>query len=377
MNRTIANEHEAPPPYTSEDFGHSPFVLFYEITRACDLLCKHCRACAQPNRHAHELTAEQSRALIQQIAAFPKPPVLIFTGGDPIKRPDIYSLVKQAVSLGLSTAITPSATPLVTREALIRLKEAGLTRLAVSLDGIDSATHDEFRGVPGSYERTLEILAQAREVGLPLQVNTTVTRRNVDQIDAIAEMLEGTGITLWSVFFLVPVGRGLAEQRIAPEQYEQTFARLFWQSKHRSFGIKTTEAPHYRRYVLSHAGNPQRQPGSMPPGRIQRAPLGVNDGKGTLFVSHTGTVYPTGFMPIACGKFPQESVVDIYQNSSLFNVLRNPELLRGKCGVCDYRHVCGGSRARAYALTRDPLAAEVDCSYVPVALQGRGYAQCK
>ena len=374
----MSNGNDGAKHYTADDFAHSPFVLFYEITRACDLLCKHCRACAQPNKHPNELTAEQSRTLIGQIASFPKPPVLIFTGGDPMKRDDVYDLVSLAVSKGVSTAMTPSATPLVTREALTKLKEAGLSRLAVSLDGIDARTHDEFRGVPGSFDRTLEIMREAREIGLPLQVNTTITNRNVDQVDPLAEMLEGMGIVLWSVFFLVPVGRGLAEQRVAPAQYEQIFERLYQHSITRSYGIKTTEAPHYRRFVLQRNGNPQHQPGAMPPGRIQRAPLGVNDGKGTLFVSHTGRVYPSGFLPIDCGKFPEESIIDIYQKSELFNKLRNPDLFHGKCGCCEYRQLCGGSRARAYALTRDPLGSEIDCGYLPLALQGReNYAQCE
>jgi len=370
-----------PPSYTQEDFAHSPFVAFYEVTRACDLLCKHCRACAQPYRHPRELTAEQSRTLIEQFAAFPKPPVLVFTGGDPMKRPDIYDLVRHAVASGLQTAMTPSATPLVTPEAVRGLQEAGISRLALSLDGADAETHDVFRGVPGSFARTLEILADARSIGLPIQVNTTITRRNVHQVDAMAEFLASLGIVLWSVFFLIPVGRGLAEQRIAPEAYEAVFEKLWNHAQKQPYGIKTTEAHHYRRFVLQRQGDPQRQPernggmgrdSTMPPLRpstIRRAPIGVNDGKGVMFVSHTGSVYPSGFMPILCGKFPRDSIVDVYQKSPLFQALRDGDRLKGKCGVCEYRHICGGSRARAYALTRDPLAAEPDCVYVPEGVQ--------
>lgn len=359
-----------PPPYTPDDFAHSPFVAFYEVTRACDLLCKHCRACAQPNRHPRELTPDQSRMLIEQFAAFPKPPVLVFTGGDPMKRPDIFDLVRHAVNAGLQTAMTPSATPLVTEEAVRRLQEAGLSRLALSLDGVDARTHDLFRGVEGSYKRTMEILAAARAIGLPIQVNTTITRRNVDQVDAMAEMLAGLDIVLWSVFFLIPVGRGLVEQRIAPEQYEEVFERLWHHALRQPYSIKTTEAHHYRRFVLQRQGDPQRQPNGSLPGRIQRAPIGVNDGKGVMFVSHTGSIYPSGFMPILCGKFPRDSVVDVYQHAALFQALRDGDQLKGKCGVCEHRRICGGSRARAYALTRDPLAAEPDCVYVPEGAQG-------
>ncbi len=232
----------APIPYTSVDFATSPFVAFYEVTRACDLACKHCRACAQPQSHPNELKTEQSKRLLDQFASFPKPPVLVFTGGDPMKRADIFELVQYATSVGLTTAMTPSATPLVTPEAIAALKASGLTRLAVSLDGVDAATHDEFRGVEGSFDRTLQILADARAIGLPLQINTTVTNRNYHQMDAIADLIGGLGVVLWSVFFLIPVGRGLAEQRITPAQYEEVFELLWRQARKQPYGIKTTEA---------------------------------------------------------------------------------------------------------------------------------------
>jgi len=369
--KEISSHDMQPQPYTQEDFAHSPFVMFYEVTRACDLVCKHCRACAQPKCHPHELTSGQSRELISQIASFPKKPVLVFTGGDPMKRADIFDLVRHAVDSGLNTAITPSATPLVTKEAVDNLADAGLSRLAVSLDSSDPDIHDDFRGVPGSFYRTLEIMQYARETGIPLQVNTTITNRNYRQIDEMAELLAGQGIVLWSVFFLVPVGRGLAEQRIAPWDYEEVFEALFKQSKRQRYGIKTTEAHHYRRFVLQREGNPQSHPGGQIPGRIQRAPIGVNDGKGVMFVSHTGSVYPSGFMATKCGKFPEESIVDVYQKSPLFKALRDGDLLKGKCGCCEFRSICGGSRARAFQLTRDPLAAEPDCVYIPKALRGR------
>jgi radical SAM protein len=354
-----------PAPYTSEDFAHSPFVVFYEVTRACDLVCAHCRACAQPKRHPHELDPEIAKALISQLASFPKPPVLVLTGGDPMKRDDIFDLVRHSVSEGLSTAMTPSATPLMTLEAIHGLRDAGLSRLAVSIDSADAAVHDGFRGVPGSFVRSLEILRDAREAGLPLQINTTITKRNVNEVDAMADLFAGLGIVLWSVFFLVPVGRGLAEERIAPWEYETVFEKLWNHAKCQPYAIKTTEAHHYRRYVLEKMGDPQHRPAGVPAGRVQRAPIGVNDGKGVFFVSHTGTVYPSGFMPTRCGKFPQESVVDIYQNSPTMRQLRDGNLLKGKCGDCEYRQICGGSRARAYQLTRDPLGSEPDCVYIP------------
>ncbi len=348
-----------------EDFAHSPFVVFYELTQACDLVCEHCRACAQPLRDPDELSEAQSRGLIDELARFPRPPLLVFTGGDPLKRPDVYDLVEHGVARGLEVAMTPSATPLVTAEALERLHDAGLHRLAVSLDGVDAATHDAFRGVAGSFARTREIMADARRLGLPLQANTTVTATNVHQIDALAELLAGEAIVLWSVFFLVPVGRGEPLARIAPPEHEEAFARLWFHAQRQPYGIKTTEAPHYRRFVLRARGNPQAAPAAVAPGQRQRAPLGINDGKGILFISHRGAIYPSGFLPVVCGRFPRDSVVETYQQSPFFRMLRDGNRLRGKCGRCEFRHVCGGSRARAYALTGDLLAAEPDCTYQP------------
>ncbi len=350
-------------PWTPEDLDRSPFIAFYEVTRACDLVCRHCRACAQPRRHPKELSTEAARGLLEQVAAFPKVPQVVLTGGDPLKREDVAAIVRHGARAGLRMAMTPSATPLVTVEAMEELRAAGLGRVALSLDGADAATHDAFRGFTGSFARTREILAAARRVGLPVQVNTTVTRRNAGQIDAMAERLAEEGIVLWSVFFLVPVGRGRTERRISPEAYETVFERLRRHAGRQPYAIKTTEAPHYRRYVLERDGDPQRDPA----GHRSRAPLGVRDGKGVVFISHTGQVFPSGFLPMECGRFPRDSVVDVYQNHALFRRLRDAEQLRGKCGACEYRRVCGGSRARAYAVTRDPLAAEPDCVYVPQA----------
>jgi len=369
--------------YTRSDFQRGPFVVFYEVTRACDLVCRHCRACAQPHRDPQELGDEQARRLIEQLATFPKRPLLVLTGGDPLKRPDVVGLVRHAVGVGLETAMTPSATPLVTREALLALRDAGLARLAVSLDGADPATHDGLRGVSGSFNRTLEIMTQARSIGLPVQINTTITRATVGQIDALAELLAGRGIVLWSVFFLVPVGRGEELARIEPHEYEQVFARLWHHAQRQPYAIKTTEAPHYRRFVLQRHGNPQEAAshaqaapradagGARP---RSRGPLGINDGKGVMFIDHTGRVFPSGFLAIPCGKFPIDSVVDTYQNSTVFRQLRDANQLQGKCGRCEYRHACGGSRARSYAVTGNLLAAEPDCVYDPrLARAGGGH----
>ena len=357
------------PTYTTDDFGRNPLMFYYEITQACDLVCKHCRASAQEHAHPEELTTEQSKALIEQVATFPRAPMLVFTGGDPLKRPDVFDLIRHAVVTGLEPVLTPSATPLATFEAFEKAREAGVRRLGISLDGPDAQTHDAFRGWTGSFERTLRMLDDARRLELAVQVNTTITRRNVDKIDAMADLLRDRGIAMWSVFFLVPVGRGIEEQRISAEEYEQVFGRLWHHSRHQPYGVKTTEAPHYRRFVLQQGGNPLAGPGGEEDGgrrRGHRAPLGVGDGKGVMFVGHNGEIYPAGFLPLCCGRFPRDSVVDVYQNHPTFLALRDPDHFRGKCGVCEYREPCGGSRARAYALTGDPLESDPDCAYEPL-----------
>ncbi|MCA9214395.1 MAG: hypothetical protein KDB27_15090, partial [Planctomycetales bacterium] len=249
-------------------------------------------------------------------------------------------------------ALTPSATPLATPEALARAQEAGVARLGISLDGADAETHDAFRGWQGSFDRTMEMLEDARQLDMPVQINTSITCRNFHQINDIAELLSTRGIAMWSVFFLVPVGRGVGEERISPEEYEVAFEQLWLLSQRHPFGIKTTEAPHYRRFVLRRNGDPLAEPkaGTHPArGKTHRAPLGVRDGRGVMFVSHTGEIYPAGFLPLNCGTFPHDSIVETYQKHPTFVSLRDATQLKGKCGTCDYNDICGGSRARAFA----------------------------
>lgn len=356
-------------PQMPFDFNERPFVVVWEMTQACDLACKHCRACAQPLRDLQELTHAEARNLIDQIAAM-NAGVLVLSGGDPMKRADVYDLVRYGHKIGVRMAMTPSVTPLLTDGAIHRLAGEGLSQFAVSLDGSCASIHDTFRGYPGAFDRTLEVIRVAREAGLPVQINTTVSRHNLADLPAMADLLAGLDIVLWSVFFLVPVGRGQADQRIAPDEYEQVF-ELLWTLRQRvPFKIKSTEAPHYRRFVLQKLKADRRDATEASADPARQRPgyesINLNDGRGFVFISHRGEVYPSGFLAVSVGNIRKAPLADLYRNHPLMRDLRNSDRLGGKCGVCEFRNVCGGSRARSWALTGDPLAAEPDCVYQPV-----------
>ena len=296
--------------------------------------------------------------------------MFVLTGGDPIKRPDLFELIHHARKVGVRVSLTPSATPLLTRDIIVRLKEAGLARLAVSMDGASAGTHDAFRGMTGSFARTLDAIRWANEVGLPVQINTTFSRRNIAEIDDIVHLMETLKITLWSVFFLVPTGRGKLDDLLNAEEFEQVFERLYRLSKTASFDLKTTEAQHYRRYMLQQRVLERRAgvtttTAPLAVDSIGRAPRGLNDGKGFVFISHTGEVFPSGFLPRSGGNIRQQTLASIYRESQVFLSLRDTSMLEGKCGACEFKEICGGSRSRAFAVTGDPLAEEPCCSYVP------------
>jgi radical SAM protein len=352
------------------DLSQRPLVVIWETTQACDLACFHCRACAQPKRNLLELTTDEARKFIREVAEL-RPPIFIFTGGDPLKRFDIYHLVEYAASQKLRPAMTPSATPLLTRTAIAELKTAGLSRLAVSLDGSVPELHDTFRGVRGSYLRTLEAIHWANEAGLPIQINTCISKRNLHDLDNLASLLKQFRIVLWSAFFLVPTGRGQTADLPTARQFEDAFAKLNRLAEEVPFRIKTTEAQHYRRFVLQRR---HKRGGADPTAfsgdRLEHSVPGqlpINDGKGFVFVSHTGEVFPSGFLPVSAGNVRQESLSAIYRDSPLLRGLRDASNLKGKCGGCEFREICGGSRARAYAMTGDMFAEDPCCIYQPKA----------
>lgn len=351
------------------DYDQKPFLVIWEITQACDLACKHCRASAQPLSNPNELTTEEGKRLIDQVAELDVP-IFVLTGGDPIKRPDVFELIRYATSRGVHAALTPSATPLLTRDVIFQLKEAGLARLAISLDGATAEVHEAVRGVQGAYDRTLDAVRWANEAGLPIQVHTTVSRHNAGDLDSLAIMLQEMKIVMWSVFFLVPLGRGKSEDVLTGPEFEAVFAKLYELSKKVSFQVKTTEAMHYRRYLLQqrakdHADHVANHPGTAEAKAVGWATKRVNDGRGFVFVSHIGKVYPSGFLPLEGGDVRQQPLGEIYRESPVFRQLRDLSQLKGKCGACEFKEICGGSRARAYAVSGDLLGEEPCCIYQP------------
>src|SRR3954451_25292743 len=346
------------------NFDQAPMLVIWEATQACDLACVHCRASAQSERSATELTTEQGYRLLDQIRSFGEP-LMVFTGGDPLKRPDLFDLIRYAVKIGLRTNVTPSATPLLTNEAIDQFKEAGVSRMAISVDGHDAASHDDFRGIPGTFDRAMEALRHARDIGLDTQFQTTVTRRNMDHLPEIADIVKEMRSRMWSLFFLIVTGRALENDDLLPEEYENVFEFMYDLSKTAPFGIKTTEAMHYRRYVAQRVKAEHGVTENANAKGVAWRTAGVSDGKGFVFVSHTGEIFPSGFPPVTGGNVLDDSLTDVYRNSELFQTLRDTSQRGGKCGLCEYQKICGGSRSRAFALTGDYLAEDPRCVYQP------------
>ena len=303
-------------------------------------------------------------------------PILVFSGGDPLQRDDLEDLIRHAKQRRLRAATIPAATPRLTLERVQQLKDAGLDQMAVSLDGSSAQLHDSFRGVDGSFEKTIEGAGFARQVGLPLQINTCFGAWNFGDFDAIADRIDKLGIVFWEVFFLVGTGRGKMLEELTPAQYEQVFARLYAVQKRVSFIIKITEAPHYRRFVVQQeqAADPAESGARAeeylarahgPGGSVGMAPQPVNAGKGFCFVSHLGDVFPSGFLPVSGGNVRHQPLATIYRDSPIFKAMRDSALLKGRCGRCEYKDLCGGSRSRALASSGDYLAEDPCCSYEP------------
>ncbi len=346
-------------------YDRAPMLVYWETTLACGLACRHCRASAIAERDPLELTTEEGYRLLDDITGFGRPyPHVVLTGGDPLNRPDLHDLVRAATARGIGVSLAPAATPLLTPDVLASLHEAGVQNISLSLDGSDAARHDGFRMVPGTFDKTLQAARWARAAGLPIQVNTLVTDETLSDLPAIYELLLGMDVMRWSLFMLISVGRGSALREVTPGESEKLNAWLYDLSRTAPFQVKTTEATHYRRLVIR-----QMQAAGMESDAIAKTSVGrgfgIRDGNGIVFVAHDGTVNPSGFLPIPLGNVRQASVVDLYRDHPVMRDLRNPEGFKGRCGRCEFARICGGSRARAYAWTGDPLEADPLCPYVP------------
>lgn len=367
------------------DYAQRPMLVFWEVTRACLLACAHCRASATPDALPGELGTEEGRRLIDQVAGFGRPyPILVLTGGDCLLRKDTFELVEYANSLGVPVAMSPSVTPMLTDEAIHTMVECGVKAVSLSLDGATAATHDGVRGIPGHFDQTIPAIRALVAAGLKVQINTTVMRANVDELADIAALMAQTGVHIWEVFFLVHVGRGEATGAITPQEHEDV-CHFLYDASHYGYIVRTVEAPFFRRVVV------QRREGLPAPadelyvrlheqlvahlgperGRSSAHTASTRDGKGIVFVAYNGEVYPAGFLPLGLGSVCEQPLADIYRDNPTLLRIRSMEF-GGRCGVCEYADLCGGSRARAYAATGDPLAEDPACPYVPQVALTRG-----
>ncbi len=357
--------HIGAPHHRPRDYSKTPLNIYWEMTQACALACRHCRASACPDAHPDELTLEEGLAFLRQIPDFGEPlPQLILTGGDPLKRPDLYDIIDEARRLSIGVSITPAATPALTREVLVRLREHGVEGLGLSLDGSSAARHDSIRGVPGTFDRTMQAIRWAQELDMPLQVNTLVASETAADVPAIYELLKPYGVSRWSLFFLISVGRGKVLQPLSPEEGEGLMSWIYETSLASPFTVATTEAPSYRRVALERmradglSGEQIKKTGAY-------RGFGIRDGHGIMFVSHTGDICPAGFLPLTLGNVRTDRVADVYRNEPTFQSLHDPAQFEGRCGTCEYHALCGGSRARAFGATGNPLAEDPFCPYVP------------
>jgi len=366
-------------PRSAVDFAERPMLVFWETTRACRLACRHCRASAQPRALPGELGRAEGHRLIDQVAGFGRPyPILILTGGDCLLRPDLFELIGQARSAGIPVALSPSVTPVLGHDMIARIAASGVRAVSVSLDGAAPATHDRIRGIGGHFAATVAAIRALLDAGLSVQVNTTVMRANVTEMAAVAVLLDRLGVHAWEVFFLVHTGRGTAQGAVSPGEHDDVCHFLYEASQH-GFVVRTVEAPFFRRVVAARRAGaaPPRRPlyqalsgelagGLGAPARRPRAhTAATRDGKGIVFIAHNGAVFPAGFLPLTLGNVRRQPLSRIYRENPLLIDIRAARF-GGRCGRCPFADVCGGSRARAYAASGDPLGEDPACAFQPV-----------
>ena len=366
------------------NFDKAPILLFWETTKACGLACRHCRAEAIADGLPGQLTTDQGMRLIDDLRGFaPRLPVVIFTGGDPFERPDLFDLAARARSYGMPIGFAPSVTPLLNRAAARRMLEVGSKTVSISLDGADAEIHEGIRQVQGHFAKTEEAVRMLVEEGHTVQINTTVMRSNVEQLADMAALVAAWGAHVWEVFFLIRVGRGSELEELSPQENED-IAHLLYEASRYGFIVRTVEGPWFRRVVAqrrefdgSEDAASEFELGSLyhrqsvrlrrhlgVPGSSRAQSVGTRDGKGILFVSHDGDVYPAGFLPYRLGNAKTDDIVSLYRDHPLLRAIRSTSF-SGRCGVCDFADACGGSRARAFATFGDALAQDPACAYQP------------
>ena len=360
------------------DYSEAPIFVCWETTKACSLACRHCRAKAIHNRQTGELTTTQAMRLIDQLLEFGEPyPALLLTGGDPLERPDFFELIEYAKSKGIYVAVAASVTPRLNKTSVLHMSNLGVDVMSVSLDGALPDTHDRLRGIGGTWRTTIDVLRMSRELGLRAQVNTTVMRSNISELADIFHITKDSGAVAWEVFFLIRTGRGASLEILGAAECEEIMNFLYDAALH-GIPVRTAEGPSFRRVRI------QRETGLEPSGEVYRKLTGrlrmldgdpvcaptfklshTADGRGILFVGHQGEVYPSGFLPVHCGRVPGDSLLEIYRSHPFFRALRDPASLKGRCGSCEYKSICGGSRSRAFAEINDAFGEDPICSYVP------------
>jgi len=361
------------------DFSEAPIFVCWETTKACLLACRHCRAKAIRKPQPGELNREEGFRLIDQVLDFGEPyPALLFTGGDPLMRDDFYDLVDYAKAKGLYVAVAASVTPKLNMDSIERMRRLGVDIVSLSLDGATPETHDKIRGIRGTWHETIRALRLARERGLKVQINTTVMRSNLNELADIFHIAKQNGSVAWEVFFLIRTGRGAGLESLQPVECEQVMHFLY-DAAHYGIPVRTAEGPQFRRVRLQRGRQIIQPDGSLyrtlatrlrelqgPPSNVPSLKLThTGDAKGIMFIGHDGEVHPSGFLPISSGRVPRDHLKSIYQFSPLFTALRDPSKLKGRCGRCEYRTVCGGSRSRAFAELGDPLQEDPACPYIP------------
>lgn len=363
----------------SWDFNQKPVLVFWETTLACKLKCKHCRAAAIPEAPPDQLTPEEGMNFIDQVAEFGRPyPILILTGGDVLMRQDLFELIDYAAKKGISAAVSPSVTPLLTPSVIRKFKDSGIAVMSLSLDGATAKTHDGIRGVDGTWEKTLEMIKFAASTGIKVQINTAVMASNVKELPKIFNLIKNAGADIWEIFFLIHSGRGTELEDISSSEAEDVMHFLYHASKY-GLTVRTVEAPFFRRVVMEYRQKINTPPGKLgeelikdlntllgdPSSQSTAQTMSTRDGKGIIFVNYRGEVYPSGFFPLIVGNVREAPLKKIYQTHPLLIQLREAASFKGRCGICEYRDLCGGARARAYAATKDPFGEDPACLYVP------------